>query len=1116
MDSIRNRIKMTVDTLGTLRYSERKSIETIRISDGDYEFSEHIPAGKFEKMEWRPFGRDETWGGRDRHYWFVANVLPGRDLPGACGKEVRVIVSTGDTDLWNTDNPQIMAYVNGKFKGTMDMNHQEMVLVDGKKNDCQETEETEQEYQLAFYAYSNNKGKTNFFHLDIAVYEEDVTALYYDMKVPFEAAEMLTEDDMERIEAWKVLNDSIRLLDLRRPGSVQFHESVRDAREYLWQHYYEPRKAMSENGQKGSCGTGQNYGKENDFEFRQPNDGVTVHSIGHTHIDVAWKWPLRQTRQKAVRSFNTVLRLMERFPEYKFMSSQPQLYQFVKEEAPELFEEIKERIKEGRWEAEGAMWLEPDCNLSSGESLIRHILYGRRFFEKELGAEPNEVLWLPDVFGYSAALPQILRKSGIPYFMTTKIGWNEYNKFPYDTFTWQGIDGSEVLAYLITTKDYQETDTKKRNESFNTTYNGRQNARQVMGTWQRYQNKDLSRDVLTCYGHGDGGGGPMEQMLEESRRMEYGVARCPRTRQTFAKDFFHLLEEKMDRKYLPKWSGELYLEFHRGTYTSMAKNKWYNRKSEFLCGDAEFYSVLAMERNKGFLYPKAEMEKNWKLLLLNQFHDILPGSSIKDVYEDSAVQYEEILASGREIVKQAKEEILRTSGIEPEGRNLMVWNSLSFSRTGILQMDGKAEWMEESIPETEGTGALMQCAADGSYLYLLKDVPAKGYRVYGPDAQMQEDALVKNVMEEVLVDESGNPFKICTPYYDITFNKNGEMVQIYDRQEERELVKPGMAGNHISIFEDRPMEYDAWNIDATYEEHSWEFNAPETFKILENGPVRGCVYVKRRFMDSWLEQYIYFYGHTARIDFKTEMDWHEHQMLVKTAFPLDILCDSADYEIQFGNVKRPTHYNTSWDKARFETCGHKWADMSENGYGAALLNDCKYGYDIHDSVMRLTLLKSGIFPNPDADQGHHEFTYALFPHRGDFRKGRVIQEAYELNCPLTGNWVGIEADKADKSENAAESSAETSYSYLKIKEENVFADTVKLAEDEDGIIIRLYEAYGKRTRTHAALPWKEGKTAVECGCMEDELEPVKFEQGILEFEMRPYEIKTIKIKDIKK
>jgi len=1096
MDSIRNRIKMAVDTLGNLRYSSRKAVEPIRIGAADYHFMEHIPDEVLGNVQWRPFGRDETWGGRDRHYWFAADVALDEEMaPGEemAGKEVRIIVSTGDADIWNTDNPQIMAYVDGKFKGTMDMNHREMILTEGEGSG-------KRQYPLVFYAYSNNRGQTNFFHLDVAVYEEDVAGLYYDLKVPFEAAEMLTEDDVERIEAWKVLNDSIRLLDLRRPGSLEFHESVRAAREYLWKNYYEPRKSVREDcDRKAAAGSGKCDGRDHGGRNagsgnHGANDGVTVHSIGHTHIDVAWKWPLRQTRQKAVRSFNTVLRLMERFPEYKFMSSQPQLYQFVKEEAPELFQEIRERIKEGRWEAEGAMWLEPDCNLSSGESLIRHILYGRQFFEKELGAAPNEVLWLPDVFGYSAALPQILKKSGIKYFMTTKIGWNEYNQFPYDTFTWRGIDGSEVLAYLITTKDYQETDTKKRNESFNTTYNGRQNARQVMGTWQRYQNKALSKDVLTCYGHGDGGGGPMEQMLEESRRMEYGVARCPRTKQTFVKDFFHLLEENMDKKYLPTWSGELYLEFHRGTYTSMAKNKWYNRRSEFLCGDAEFYSVLAMEVNRDFSYPKAEMEKNWKLLLLNQFHDILPGSSIRDVYEDSARQYEEILASGQELVGKAKTEIMRSFGLEPEGNDLLVWNPLSFSRTGILTMDRK--W--------DGAGVKYQQAADGSYVYLAEQVPAKGYRIFGSDVDNKraECRFCENIIEEVRSDENGTLTGITTPFYEITFNGSGEMTRIYDRREERELLKPGQAGNHISIFEDRPLEYDAWNIDATYEEHSWEFDAPEQFTILENGPVRGCVYVKRRFLDSVLEQYIYFYGHTSRIDFKTEMDWHEHQMLVKAAFPLDILCDSADYEIQFGNVKRPTHYNTSWDQARFETCGHKWADMSENGYGVALLNDCKYGYDIHDSVMRLTLLKSGIFPNPDADQGRHEFTYGLFPHQGDFRRGKVIQEAYELNCPLTGNRVGRKKGEEET----------TSYSYLQIREENVFADTVKLAEEGDGIILRFYEAYGRRTKVHVTVPWNEGNVAVECGCMEDELGPVKENGGMLEFEMKPYEIKTVKIR----
>lgn len=1046
MDLVRNRVKAALDALNGLRYADRRAVTDLWISDGDYRLTEKFHR---EEMSWRKYGRDETWGGRDRHFWFCTEVAPGEDLEG---REVRAVLNTGADDIWNTDNPQIMAYVDGVLAGTLDLNHQDLILT----SCCQKG----RRFELAFYAYSNSQGKTNFFHLDLAAYEEAAARLYYDLKVPFEASDLLPEENLERIQTLRALNSCVNLLDFRRPGSEDFIKSVEEADEFLRKNYYNNRK----------------------------ENPITVHSIGHTHIDVAWKWPLRQTRQKAVRSFRTVLGLMERYPEYKFMSSQPQLYQFVKEEAPEVYEQIKERVAQGRWEAEGAMWLEPDCNLASGESLIRHILYGRRFFEKELKAAPNEVLWLPDVFGYSAALPQIMKKSGLSYFMTTKLGWNEYNQFPYDTFLWKGIDGSQVLTYLITTRDYRTEEEKKKNNPFSTTYNGRQDARQVMGTWQRYQNKDLSRDVLTCYGYGDGGGGPTEEMLEESRRMERSVAECPKTRQTFVKDFFHILEQNMDKKRLPVWNGELYLEYHRGTYTSMAKNKRYNRKCEFLNGEAEFYSVLALLVNQA-AYPGTELEKNWKLLLLNQFHDILPGSAIKEVYEDSALQYEEILASDHALIDRAKKAILQTFLPEEENREkagLLVWNSLSFKRTGLAALE-----------EADDLGLFSQKAEDGRTLYLVSEVPSKGYRIYskGKEEEVQKPG---KVLEEEEFDQKGRPVRLQTPFYELEFNEQGEMSRIYDRKGQRELLAAGRTGNELLVFEDRPMEYDCWNIDASYEEHVWSFDQPEEFKLLENGPLRACVYIKRRFMDSVLEQKIFFYRHTARIDFQTKADWHEHQMLLKVAFPLDILCNEAVYEIQFGNVKRPTHRNTSWDQARFEVCGHKWADISEAGYGAALLNDCKYGYDIHDSVMRLTLIKSGIFPNPEADQGIHQFTYALYPHEGDFRQGDVIKEAYDLNCPLEGSLVRGVRERAD--------------SFLQIQEDNVFADTMKLAEEKDGIVLRLYEGHGKRTKVHLNLPWADQAVLMECDCMEKEEAIVDSQGGKAELLMKPYEIKTIKVK----
>lgn len=1045
MDAVRNRIQAVVELLEAQRFAHRTVVDGILVSDGDYEFQEWFDK---EKLEWRPYGRDETWGGSDRHYWFLAKVRPE---DGAAGREVRTVLNTGASDIWNTDNPQMLVYINGMLAGTMDMNHQNVILSDSYQAGTV--------YELAFYAYSNSSDNSNFFHLDVGEYCEDVASLYYDMKVPFEAADLLTEDRLERVEALKVLNRCAGLLDTRSLGTPAFRESVKAAAEYLRHHYYEKRRGAQ----------------------------VTVHSIGHTHIDVAWKWPLKQTRQKTVRSFQTVLNLMDRYPEYKFMSSQPQLYQYVKEAAPKLYERIKEKIREGRWEAEGAMWLEPDCNLASGESLVRHILYGRKFFEEEMGADPNEVLWLPDVFGYSAALPQIMRKSDLSYFMTTKLGWNEYNQFPYDTFMWKGIDGSEVLTYLITTRDYWTEGEKKKKSPFSTTYNGRQNASQIMGTWQRYQNKDVSRDVLTCYGYGDGGGGPTEEMLEQSRRLEYGVAECPRTRQTFVKDFFHILEQNIDKDRLPSWNGELYLEYHRGTYTSMAQNKKYNRRCEFLLGDAEFYSVLAELLGGNYEYPADELENSWKLLLLNQFHDILPGSSIRQVYEDSTVQYEEVTASCQRIIHKAKSVISdNTEGCGgTAGKGIMVWNSLSFPRSGIVSIEG----------DIVCDAGLSQKAADGSRIYLVSEVPAKGYRIYAGQMEHQADG---DVFEEVRTGSRGQISGIRTLYFDVDFDDAANIVRLYDRRERRSLLQPGQKGNQMLVYEDRPMEFDAWNIDPSYEERMWKFDGLLEFKVLENGPVRGSLYIKRSFENSVvLEQEICFYRHTGRIDFKTNVEWNAHQLLLKTAFPMDILCNEANYEIQFGNVKRPTHQNTSWDKARFEVCVHKWADISEAGYGVAMLNDCKYGMDIHDSVMRLTLIKSGIFPNPEADQGHHTFTYSLYPHQGDYRSARVVQDAYDLNCPLEADTV------------TGKMSSE--YSFMKLSEENVIADTVKLSEDGKGVVLRFYEAHGKRTRVHAELPWAEHGTAAECDLMEQELEDAMDCEGTLEFEIKPFEIKTIKI-----
>lgn len=1022
---------------------------------------------------WESFGRFDTWGGRETHVCFRTTISIPEEWEG---ETVVVTLQTNVTDIWNTDNPQFLVYINGNMVCGQDMNHNEVILTE-----CAKAGEV---FEYGLYAYSNSPARDVFLMLDMAVLQKSVEELYYDMKVPFEIASLLKTDDIRRMEYFQLLNEAANRLNLCEVGSAEFYASVEEADRFLKESLYA------------------------DKEQKEEQLPVTVHSIGHTHIDVAWKWPLRQTREKVLRSFATVLYEMERYPEYKFMSSQPQLYQFVKEDCPELYEKIKERVAEGRWETEGSMWLEADCNLSSGESLIRQILYGKRFFAEEFGTGDNRVLWLPDVFGYSAAMPQILKKSGIDYFMTTKIGWNEYNMIPNDTMLWQGIDGTEILTYFITTKNYITDPELNRKSVSETTYNGRQNASQIMGTWQRYQNKDINHEVLTCFGYGDGGGGATVQMLEESRRMEHALPGCPKVKQTFVREFFEGLEQRLKGKKLPKWCGELYLEFHRGTYTSMARNKKSNRRAEFMNQDAESFSAVCRLLDAAWNHPRSQAKRAWELTLLNQFHDILPGSSIYQVYEDSREQYEEIFRLDSEMIEKALHHIHQANTVgeadrraneaggmgEPGEAYLTLYNNTSFAREDVVESEGLFEIYdgEEQLPS--------QNTSYGTTIWKPKEVPQKGYRVFKIDKRAktgETENAVPASRKEGTIKVSFSERTIETPYYRALMNEAWEFVSLYDKQADRELLKAGEAGNALLAFEDRPKEYDAWNIDPYYVEKCYPVQKVKEAACTENGPVRTVLHIVKEFCHSTIVQDIIFYEASGRIDFKTHIDWKESQILLKAAFPIDVTASKAAYEIQYGNVERPTHANTSWEQAKFEVCAHKWADVAENGYGAALLNDCKYGYDIKGTTMRLTLLKSGIFPNPVADREEHDFTYSIYPHSGDFREGGVIKEAYLLNCPM----YALESKALPK---------ETKHSFFAVSKENVILETVKPAEDNDDIILRVYEAYGRRTKAELTLP--EGIVSChECDLLEQPQQMAGLEGSSLRFEIKPYEIKTFRL-----
>lgn len=1029
-----DRIQAALSHLKKLCIKYKSEISEIYIGNADYNFSENIDLSgiNFEKFE-----RNRTWGGQDRHFYFKCDIDASQ---GVTDEPLILQLETGASDIWNTDNPQILLYKNNELTGTMDMNHRDIMLTDSLKDG--------DVFHIVFYAYSNYSTETCFFHVNTIVPSNETIDIYYDIKTIFDATVLLGNDDIEKIRGLEVLNQAVNIIDFRNPHSDIYKSTLDKARKFLLKEYFN----------------------------KNHKSPITVYSVGFTHIDVAWKWRVKQTRQKAVRSFLTVLNLMEKYPEYRFMSSTPLLYEFVKEDAPNVYKRILERIAEGRWEAEGATWLEPDINLISGESIIRHFLYGRKFFSEELKAGRSKILWLPDVFGFSPVLPQIMKQFDVKYFVTTKTGWNDSNRFPNDTFIWRGMNGSRVLGYIITTKNYNCDYGMKPEKDFSSTYNGLQNPAQIAGTWQRYQNKELSQDVLTCFGYGDGGGGPNEEMLLTDRRLSMGVGRVPRTRQALLREFFKKLEENINGKDIPVWSGEIYLEYHRGTYTSQGRNKRSNRKLERMLLDTEILAAMSEKFNLNDSY-KAEMERNWKLLLLNQFHDILPGSSIGEVYEDSKKDYERLYKS----LKNIQTDILIDDISSAESANsIAIWNTIGFKRTVLYESDNKL------CPDYG-----CQRTYDDKYLYLFEDISPLSFEIRELECDKDFTDFNNVLYNEEITGGVISGFE--TVFYKIKFNEFGEMISIYDKSCNRELVKSGKVANSIAVYEDIPKEYSAWNTEIYYKEKYFRMEDVEEVSLVENGPLRAVIRIRRNFEGSKLCQYICFYSYTGRIDFKTELEWYEHETLVKVHFPMDIQCERARYDIQFGNIERSNYNNTSWDRAQFEVPAHKWADISEADYGVALLNDCKYGYSVKESDMSLTLLKSGIFPDKDADMGHHKFVYALFPHKGDFRKGNVIREGYILNSNIYIKPVsGMTPVK---------------YEFAKSDSESIVIEAVKYPEEGDNILVRMYECHGGRcnARLEFGKGWniyKSDMTELAGDCLG---------KGCREIDLMfyPYEIKTI-------
>lgn len=783
----------------------------------------------------------------------------------------------------------------------------------------------------------------------------------------------------------------------------------------------------------------------------------TIYAIGNAHIDLAWMWPFEETHRKTTRTFSAQLRMMERYPEYKFIQSQPAAYEMCRQHYPELFERIKEAIKGGQWIADGAMWVEPDTNMAGGEALIRQLLYGKEYYKKEFGID-SQVLWLPDTFGYTAALPQILKGCDVKYLVTQKIFWsyNQGEKFPYHYFKWQGMDGTEVVSFLPTSYVYK-TDPGTTNS-----------------VWKnRSQERDLEAFLLP-FGYGDGGGGPCRDHLEYAERQRNLEGSLP-MKMAGPMEFFQDMEEKGGPK--NTYVGELYFSAHRGTYTTQALMKKHNRKGEFAMRELEFWSAFASLY--GMTYPKEKIEELWKVVLLHQFHDILPGTCIERVYEETEKAFTEIYQQADEMLGKAFRTLL-----SDESNAITVFNSLSFERRCMV-----------TLPERFQTGVTL---SDGTYLPVEKTsngyeaivtLPACGAITLRPASETKKAERTLATITRV---DGG--YVMENKHIRTLVNWRGEIVSFILKESGREFATESM--NTLHMYKDVPRLFDAWDIDSHYIDQEMEGAVNITVEEVQQG-IEAVLKVRGTIHESSYIQYIRLQEEGKRLEFETEIDWRETHKLLKVAFPVDVYAENAINEMQFGYVERPAHRSRAFEKDRYEVCNHRYSAFCDGAHGAAVLNDCKYGISMNQNRLELTLLRAAMSPVLRSDNGINKFTYAFTAWEGPFAQCDVVRQGYEMNVKP------IIMDGA------------LDVSFIHIDQPNIVLDTVKVAEDGSGdIILRLYESKKSAVTSNVYVNANFEK-AYYCDMLENELEEVQEGNEGLSVPFRAFEIKTIRLKNDK-
>lgn len=998
--------------------------------------------------KWEEFGPHSVWAKKQGHTWFAAEVV----VPEAAKGKTFVLKFTSQwQDRPGSTDPQCLSYIDGKIAQALDGNHTELVIERNAKPGSKHT--------LLVNAFTFFDRPLVGFTVDFFTRSERAEKLYWDLQTPLDVAVRLYQNDPRRQAILNIVDRALRALDRRDGFTPEFEASLGKAEKIAKEIY-----ALV------------------DTEV-QPQ----ITAVGSTHLDVGWLWRVMHTRDKTGRSFATVLNLMEEYPEFIFMYNQSVLFDFLKKDYPELWERLLKKVKSGHFEIEGAMWVEPDVNIVSGESLVRQIMRGRRFHLEHFGVDPKTV-WLPDTFGYSANLPQVMDKSGLKYFVTSKLSWNDTDRHPYDSFHWKGIDGTVTKAQLITAQRYDS-------EQIFTTYNGDLSVSETMGAWKRYEPKAVHDEVVMSYGYGDGGGGPTRAMIERGIRLERGIPGAPKVKLEGIVPFLERLGKAMDApgNKFPTWNGELYLQYHRGTLTSVAKNKANNRNAERQLRELEFLGAMALTQ-AGAPYPTETLAEFWELVLINQFHDILPGTSIPEVYVDSDDEYGRIFST---LTSQNGPWHAAAQAFAKPGKDeLRLFNFTGQARAGLVMLGSDAALEGTALVSGGVTQPVQKLTrADGSTVYAATAaVVPLGYTGAQLVAGGKAEKSTLSVSEKHLENE----------LLKVSFDKAGEITSVYDKTRNRETLAAGEKANRLIAYEDKPMEWDAWDIDRYFEEQFWPLaDGKSSISVVENGPHRVAIRVERAYQKSRVVQVISLAAGERQVEFDTFIDWQERQQVIKAQFPFDLNTSEIRSEIQFGHVKRPTHRNTTWDRARFEASMHRWVDLSESDFGIALLNDSKYAYDCHEQSVRLTLVRGSTFPSPDADLGEHRIRYAMFVHDGVADLADVHRAAERFNNP-----VAVIGSLKPSSSAASELSQ---FSFASADVDNITLETVKKAEKSDAIVLRIFEHANIRAEAtiNFGVPVKSVRPV---NLMEEKPgKALAVKDNSVTLSLRPFEIATLLI-----